>query len=69
LAAIDHDRLSGHSAGEVAGEKERNLGDVLGPVSIDRLLRIQTKLGCKVDLKVTAPRRLGALGRMTIRAA
>ena len=40
-----------------------------GRFSIDRLLRILTKLGCKVDLKVTAPRHPGALGRMTIKAA
>lgn len=40
-----------------------------GRFSIDRLLRILTKLGCKVDLKVTAPRRPGTVGRMTIRAA
>jgi|SRR5688572_6382074 len=40
-----------------------------GRFSIDRLLRILTRLGCKVDLKVTAPRRPGVLGRMTIRAA
>ena len=40
-----------------------------GRFSIDRLLRILTKLGFKVDLKVTAPKRLGVLGRMTIRAA
>ncbi len=40
-----------------------------GRFSIDRLLRILTKLGCKVDLKVPAPRRPGTVGRMTIRAA
>ena len=40
-----------------------------GRFSIDRLLRILTKLGCKVDLKVTAPKRPGVLGRMTIKAA
>lgn len=40
-----------------------------GRFSIDRLLRILTKLGCKVEVKVTAPRRPGAVGRMTIRAA
>jgi predicted XRE-type DNA-binding protein len=40
-----------------------------GRFSIDRLLRILTKLGCKVDVKVTTPKRPGAVGRMTIRAA
>jgi predicted XRE-type DNA-binding protein len=40
-----------------------------GRFSIDRLLRILTRLGCKVDVKVTAPRRHNAVGRMTIRAA
>jgi len=40
-----------------------------GRFSIDRLLRILTRLGCRVDVTVTAPRRRGAVGRMTIKAA
>ncbi len=59
--------------GQRLGLHQSEISDLMrgryGRFSIDRLLRILTKLGCKVDLKVTAPKRPGALGRMTIRAA
>jgi predicted XRE-type DNA-binding protein len=59
--------------GQRLGLHQSEVSDLMrgryGRFSIDRLLRILTKLGCKVDLKVTAPKRPGVLGRMTIRAA
>jgi predicted XRE-type DNA-binding protein len=59
--------------GQRLGLGQSEISDLMrgryGRFSVDRLLRILTRLGCRVDLKVTAPRRPGAIGRMTIRAA